>query len=52
MDGLLINSEDMVTKTLNTLLEKYERPLLDPQIRSELMGVPNSSNSDVFHNWA
>lgn len=52
MDGLLINSEDMITISMNQLLQKYERPTFTPSIRAQLMGVPNSTNSDVFHNWA
>lgn len=52
LDGLLINSEDIITKALNQLLEKYERPTFTPSIRSKLMGVHDSSNGDVFHEWA
>lgn len=52
LDGLLINSEDIITKALNQLLEKYERPTFTPSVRSKLMGVHDSSNGDVFHNWA
>ncbi|KAH6958075.1 putative HAD superfamily hydrolase [Fusarium avenaceum] len=52
MDGLLINSEDMITLSTNELLEKYGRPAFTRSIRAQLMGVPNSINSDTFHNWA
>lgn len=52
MDGLLINSEDMITLSTNQLLEKYGRPALTRSIRAQLMGVSNSTNSDLFHNWA
>ncbi|TVY47450.1 Uncharacterized protein LOCC1_G002770 [Lachnellula occidentalis] len=52
MDGLLINSEDVITLCINQLLEKYGRPAFTRSIRAQLMGVPNSSNSDVFHDWA
>jgi pseudouridine-5'-monophosphatase len=52
MDGLLINSEDIITLTINQLLQKYGRPAFTPSIRAQLMGVPDSSNSDAFHNWA
>ncbi|KAG9250042.1 GS1-like protein, partial [Emericellopsis atlantica] len=52
MDGLLIDSEDRITRSTNELLEKYGRPALVPSIRAQLMGVPNSTNGDVFHNWA
>ncbi|KAJ5715179.1 uncharacterized protein N7483_012360 [Penicillium malachiteum] len=52
LDGLLINSEDMITLATNQLLEKYGRPAFTPSIRAQLMGVPDSTNSDIFHNWA
>lgn len=52
MDGLLINSEDVLTQSTNSLLEKYGRPALTAPIRAQLMGVPGSTNGDVFHDWA
>ncbi|KAI1875067.1 uncharacterized protein JN550_002496 [Neoarthrinium moseri] len=52
MDGLLINSEDIIAQTTNELLEKYGRPVLTRSIRAQLMGVPGSTNSDFFHSWA
>lgn len=52
MDGLLINSEDIITQCTNQLLEKYGRPAFTRSIRVRLMGVPDSTNGDVFHNWA
>jgi pseudouridine-5'-monophosphatase len=52
MDGLLINSEDVITTSINELLEKYGRPSFTQSIRAQLMGVPGSTNGDVFHNWA
>ena len=52
MDGLLINSEDIITLSVNHLLEKYGRPAFTPSIRAQLMGVPDSTNGDLFHNWA
>lgn len=52
MDGLLINSEDIITLSTNQLLEKYKRPPFDRSIRAQLMGMPDSTNSDTFHNWA
>ncbi|KFG79644.1 hypothetical protein MANI_019137 [Metarhizium anisopliae] len=52
MDGLLINSEDMITLSTNQLLGKYGRPGFTRSIRAQLMGVPDSTNGDVFHDWA
>ncbi|OQD75420.1 hypothetical protein PENDEC_c007G06270 [Penicillium decumbens] len=52
LDGLLINSEDIITLATNQLLEKYERPAFTASIRAQLMGVPDSTDNNVFHNWA
>lgn len=52
MDGLLINSEDIITQSTNQLLEKYSRPILTRSVRAQLMGIPDAINGDVFHNWA
>ncbi|KAL7948777.1 HAD-like protein [Trichoderma barbatum] len=52
MDGLLINSEDIITQSTNQLLEKYSRPTFTRSIRAQLMGIPDSTNGDVFHSWA
>ncbi|WQF76369.1 Putative phosphoglycolate phosphatase-like, domain 2, HAD superfamily [Colletotrichum destructivum] len=52
MDGLLINSEDIITLSTNRVLEKHGRPAFTQSIRAQLMGVPDSTNGDVFHNWA
>ncbi|KAI0976719.1 HAD-like domain-containing protein [Xylaria arbuscula] len=52
MDGLLINSEDIITASVDQLLVKYGRPVLPKSIRVKMMGVPKSTNGDVFHHWA
>jgi len=52
MDGLLINSEDMITLSTNQFFAKFTRSALPPPIRAQLMGVPDSTNGEVFHNWA
>lgn len=52
MDGLLINTKDLITLSTNQLLEKYGRPAFTQSIQAKLMGVPDSTNGDVFHNWA
>ncbi|XMA15524.1 hypothetical protein WAI453_008315 [Rhynchosporium graminicola] len=52
MDGLLINSEDIITLAINHLLEKRGRPAFTRSIRAQLMGVPDSTNGEVFHEWA
>lgn len=52
MDGLLINSEDIITLSMNELLEKHGRPPFTSSIRAQLMGIPDSTNGDLFHSWA
>lgn len=51
LDGLLINTEDIITLSTNKLLDKYGRPAFTRSIRAQLMGIPKSTNGDVFHNW-
>ena len=52
MDGLLINSEDMITRSIDTVLAKHGRPAIPPSVRVKLMGIPDSTSSDLFHDWA
>ncbi|CAI7654290.1 unnamed protein product [Penicillium bialowiezense] len=52
MDGLLVDTEDVITLSINELLKKYGRPPFTQSIRAQLMGVPDSSNGDAFHDWA
>ncbi|KAI0020650.1 HAD-like domain-containing protein [Xylariomycetidae sp. FL0641] len=52
MDGLLINSEDMITLSTNNLLTKYGRPILTSSIRAQIWGIPDSTDGDLFHKWA
>ncbi|KAK0654907.1 putative HAD superfamily hydrolase [Cercophora newfieldiana] len=52
MDGLLINSEDIIGQATNQLLEKHARPHLTQSMRARLMGVAGSTSSDMFHDWA
>lgn len=52
MDGLLLNTEDIYTLCANTVLARHGRPALPWSVKARLMGVPGSSNGDVFHAWA
>ncbi|KAL6405430.1 haloacid dehalogenase-like hydrolase [Ilyonectria robusta] len=52
MDGLLLDTEDLYTLCINTLLEKYDRPILPWSIKASLMGRPFASASAIFHEWA
>ena len=52
LDALLIDSEGVITLATNKVLRKHGRPSFTSSIRAQLTGVPDSSNGDVFHNWA
>lgn len=52
LDGLLVNSEDIISQATDQLLQKYGRPLLTQSIRARLIGVSGSTSSDMFHDWA
>jgi len=52
MDGLLLNTEDIYTLCADAVLTKYGRPRLPWSVKAKLMGVPGSSNGEVFHAWA
>ena len=40
MDGLLINSEDLYTQVVNTILKEYGKPDLPWSIKAQLQGRP------------
>ena len=52
MDGLLLNTEDIYTQCADAVLQRHGRPPLPWSLKAKLMGVPGSSNGDVFHAWA
>ncbi|OAP61674.1 hypothetical protein AYL99_03877 [Fonsecaea erecta] len=52
MDGLLLNTEDIYTLCADNVLLKHGRPRLPWSVKAQLMGVPGSSNGDIFHQWA
>ena len=52
LDGLLINSEDVLTHCLNQILKDHERQAIPQDVRIKMMGVHNSTHGDTFHDWA
>ncbi|KAJ5751503.1 HAD-like protein [Penicillium nucicola] len=52
LDGLLINKEDLNADCVNAILARYGRPRLTSKVRAQLTGVPDSTNGDIFHDWA
>ncbi|MCJ1335320.1 hypothetical protein MMC09_000588 [Bachmanniomyces sp. S44760] len=52
MDGLLINTEDIYTLCINTVLSKYHRPPLPWSIKAQLQGRPGPVANEIFQSWA
>ncbi|KAI8631920.1 HAD-like domain-containing protein [Xylariaceae sp. FL1651] len=52
MDGLLLDTEDIYTLCINTVLEKYGRPNLPWSIKARLQGRPGPEANALFHQWA
>lgn len=52
MDGLLINTEDIITSCINHALAKHDRPPIPRKLRAQIMGVPSSTNGDLYNDWA
>lgn len=52
MDGLLLDTEDIYTLCINTLLSKYGRPPLPWSIKARLQGRPGPQSNELFSNWA
>ncbi|KAH7130781.1 HAD-like domain-containing protein [Dendryphion nanum] len=52
MDGLLIDSEDLYTLVTNTILARYDRPLLPWSIKAQMQGRPAPQSSTIFFAWA
>ncbi|KAL0944701.1 haloacid dehalogenase-like hydrolase [Colletotrichum truncatum] len=52
MDGLLLDTEDLYTACINTILEQQGRPLLPWSIKAKLQGRPGPDATRLFHEWA
>ncbi|KAI9888920.1 MAG: hypothetical protein M1814_006152 [Vezdaea aestivalis] len=52
MDGLLINSEDLYTQSINQILRRYGKPDIPWSIKAQLQGRPGSAATDIFLEWA
>jgi pseudouridine-5'-monophosphatase len=42
----------MITEAMNQILEEYSKLPIPPLIRAQMMGIPDSTNGNVFHKWA
>ncbi|EPY50853.1 haloacid dehalogenase-like hydrolase [Schizosaccharomyces cryophilus OY26] len=52
MDGLLVDSETILTKTTNHLLERYGKGPLPLSIKAQMMGRPGEKAAEVVINWS
>jgi pseudouridine-5'-monophosphatase len=52
MDGLILDTEDIYTKCVNLILEKYGRPNLPWSIKAKLQGRPGPAANKIFTDWA
>src|SRR5689334_4401601 len=52
MDGLLIDSEDLYSVAINTILEEYSRPPMPWSIKAQLQGRPVPEAAEIFSKWA
>ncbi|EXJ69262.1 uncharacterized protein A1O5_07298 [Cladophialophora psammophila CBS 110553] len=52
MDGLLIDSEDLYSVAINTILAEYSRPPMPWGIKAQLQGRPVPEAAKIFSEWA
>ncbi|KAF2717104.1 HAD-like protein [Polychaeton citri CBS 116435] len=52
MDGLLINSEDLISICINEVLTEFDKPPLPWHIKAQPQGRTLEESSKIFHSWA
>lgn len=52
MDGLLINTEDLITESINAILQRYGRSPMPGYIRAQLQGRHLKEASDILLEYA
>lgn len=52
MDGLLLDTEDIYSACINTILKKYGKPNLPWSIKAKLQGRPSNDANKIFYDWA
>jgi pseudouridine-5'-monophosphatase len=52
MDGLLLNTEDIYTLVVNTILAEHGRPALPWSLKARLQGRPAPAADAIFQEWA
>ena len=52
MDGLLLDTEDIYTRCINAILERYGRPKMPWSIKAKLQGRPMNESNKIFMAWS
>jgi pseudouridine-5'-monophosphatase len=52
MDGLLLNTEDLYTLAINTILHRHNRPTMPWTLKARLQGRPGPSANKLMSEWA
>ncbi|KAK2731419.1 hypothetical protein FQN55_004698 [Onygenales sp. PD_40] len=52
MDGLLIDSEDLYSLVVDTILHEYGKPTMPWSIKAQLQGRPAAQATKIFQDWA
>ncbi|ERT00856.1 uncharacterized protein SPSK_07791 [Sporothrix schenckii 1099-18] len=52
MDGLLLDTEDIYTKCINTILARHNRPKMPWSVKARLQGRPMPESNKIFMAWA
>lgn len=52
MDGLLLDTEDIYSNCINTILARYDRPKMPWSIKAKLQGRPMTESNKIFLAWA
>ncbi|CAK7225137.1 hypothetical protein SBRCBS47491_005789 [Sporothrix bragantina] len=52
MDGLLLDTEDIYTRCINTILERHGRPKMPWSVKAKLQGRPMTESNKIFMAWS
>ncbi|CAK7218277.1 hypothetical protein SCUCBS95973_003430 [Sporothrix curviconia] len=52
MDGLLLDTEDIYTRCINAILDRYGRPKMPWSIKAKLQGRPMVESNKIFMAWS
>ncbi|USW54915.1 Putative phosphoglycolate phosphatase-like, domain 2, HAD superfamily [Septoria linicola] len=52
MDGLLLNTEDLITTCINIVLARYGKPALPWSVKARMQGRTAEQSNEILQNWA